>query len=918
MPSADRIRRPTSVRSSRRIRRGRRPALEALEDRCLLSGSPFSVGGDPVVDPAAFRVTTFASGLNYPHGMQALADGSILVAVSNPNSGSQSYYNSTGELLRFVDANDDGVADGSPGVLFNGFPGSLTEVRQAGRFIIVSSNQAGQEGLSVLRVGATPADALTLAGSINFAFPSPWEHTTYGLGVRPTPGRSGSYDVFFNIGSQFNGIKRDAQGNILFDANGHAIPDPTTGTVAASGLVTGTLQGDSVYKVTLRDNGGTPVFSNLTQIATGLRNAASLAIDPATGDLLLDDNGIDGTSGGNEAWSADTLQRVPAADMGVKVDDFGFPYHYTLTNVTPGGAGTRIDLRPPDGVILPLAAFEPLVDPNLPTTGSESEGASGFALAPAGFPPGLDGGAFIGFHGVFNQAGTANEENPLLYADPATGKYFDFVNNDWPNIGHLDEAFSTTDSLFLADISSSGSMFSAPGAGVIYQVAYRPALPPLGDAGSEAPSAGPPGVYGSFIYDPTGSAWTYTGGAGVAADGSGFTSGNPDAPEGAQVAFLQGGAGSTISQQVAGWTDGTYFLTLDAAQRANYQSHYQDFQVLLDGQVVATIRPAGTAYAPYTTSAFAIAAGAHTITFRGLDTAGGDNTAFIDAVTLQRVPRVYDSGFEAPTAGPPGAHGSFFYGPTGSPWTYTGGAGGAADGSGFTSGNPDAPEGAQVAFLQGGAGSTISQTISGWAAGTYRLTFEAAQRGNYQMGGYQDFRILVNGQEVSRVRPVGTAYQLYTTPGFAVTAGAHTIIFQGVDTAGGDNTALLDQVSVEYVTPGQPLDAGFERPYAGPTGAYGSFLYRPTGSAWTYTGGAGVTADGSGFTSGNPDAPESAQVAFLQGGAGSTISQQVAGWADGSYALDFKAAQRGNHQTGGIPGLRRPDRRDRRRDLPAG
>ena len=32
------------------------------------------------VDPADFRVTTFASGLNYPYGMQQLSDGSLLVA----------------------------------------------------------------------------------------------------------------------------------------------------------------------------------------------------------------------------------------------------------------------------------------------------------------------------------------------------------------------------------------------------------------------------------------------------------------------------------------------------------------------------------------------------------------------------------------------------------------------------------------------------------------------------------------------------------------------------------------------------------------------------------------------------------------------------------------------------------------------
>ena len=66
-------------------------------------------------------------------------------------------------------------------------------------------------------------------------------------------------------------------------------------------------------------------MSNLTRIASGLRNAASLAIDPATGDLVFADNGIDGNSGGNEAWSTDELDRIPAAQIGGSGRVFRFP-----------------------------------------------------------------------------------------------------------------------------------------------------------------------------------------------------------------------------------------------------------------------------------------------------------------------------------------------------------------------------------------------------------------------------------------------------------------------------------------------------------------------------------------------------------------------------------------------------------------
>ena len=77
-------------------------------------------------------------------------------------------------------------------------------------------------------------------------------------------------------------------------------------------------------------------------------------------------------------------------------------------------------------------------------------------------------------------------------------------------------------------------------------------------------------------------------------------------------------------------------ITFDAAQRGNYQASHQDFQVLVDGVVVGTFTPTGTAYQGYTTAAFTVTAGSHTIKFQGLDSAGGDNTAFVDDVALDQ------------------------------------------------------------------------------------------------------------------------------------------------------------------------------------------------------------------------------------------------------------------------------------------
>ena len=100
------------------------------------------------------------------------------------------------------------------------------------------------------------------------------------------------------------------------------------------------------------------------------------------------------------------------------------------------------------------------------------------------------------------------------------------------------------------------------------------------------------GVSTGYQYDPTGSAWTFAGDSGVIGNGSGFTAGNPAAPQGTQVAFLQ--ETGSIMQTVTGWTAGSYQLSFAAAQRGNYNVGGQDFQVLVDGASVGTFKPAGT------------------------------------------------------------------------------------------------------------------------------------------------------------------------------------------------------------------------------------------------------------------------------------------------------------------------------------
>ena len=180
-------------------------SMEPLESRRLLAAAPFSIGGSPSVHSQDFRTTTFATGLNFPDGMTKLPDGSLLVATNIPGAGG--YFGaSTGELVRLVDANHDGVADGPGIVLATGLPRLITDVRIAGKLVIVTSSGSVSHGVQpsihIFSMGKKASSPLTPLSTLTFNFPSNWEHASYALETRPTPGKAGSYDVFFNVGSQ--------------------------------------------------------------------------------------------------------------------------------------------------------------------------------------------------------------------------------------------------------------------------------------------------------------------------------------------------------------------------------------------------------------------------------------------------------------------------------------------------------------------------------------------------------------------------------------------------------------------------------------------------------------------------------------------------------------------------------------------
>ncbi len=454
-------------------------------------------------------------------------------------------------------------------------------------------------------------------------------------------------------------------------------------------------------------------------------------------------------------------------------------------------------------------------------------------------------------------------------------------------------------------------------------VSASPAQPT--DAGFESPGLAP----GTSMYNPTGTSWTFQGLSGISANGSAFTSGNPNAPEGQQVAYIQGTGLITQQFTITNINPQNIVVSFDAAQRASAGivaqstfilggTNHQNFQVYLTdpvGQIhlVGTFTPSGRTYQQFTTAPFqAVFDGTYTLSFVGVDSVGGDNTVLIDNVSLATqggvsAPQFADSNFALSGLLTGGSQ----YAPAGTPWSFQGSSGIAANASAFTYDNHASPRSNQAAFLQGFG--QISQVFSPTSQGNYEngyytISVLAAQRavGYPATTNYENFAILVNGQNVGTFLPSGVSWQQFTSrPFFINTNVGFTVTFQGLDTAGGDNTVLFTNPTTSLVAPsGVQLGGGnlsFESPAlsAGQFESGGGALNSASGAGWTFNSGAGISADQSAFTSGNPDAPAGSQVAFLQGFG--SISQNMAVAVTGSpsvpaaaYTLSFLAAQRGS------------------------
>ncbi len=403
-----------------------------------------------VLGPAAYSARSVATGLNYPYGMATISNGSIIFGQSIPQS---PFGVEGGPSLGTVWLAPK-LADGSfgaPQQVISGLAGPVTNIRTS------------PDGMLVVDAGGASARTMSiydsnyqLKGTVSFSYPNPgWWHSTGQSVIAPQGG--GVNRIYFIVGSEADGSK-------------------TLDTVSTTGVFSATLQADSIYSVDVKLNGGAlQVLGAPTQIGKGMRNPYGLTLDGA-GNLIVGDNGIDGTHVVNQQ-GADTLYRLPAAQLGNGVFDLGFPDSYT-----DFATGLRVNGDP--NAIQPIASFLPIVSQGIT---NYSEGLSGMAYAPPGSFPfvGVLGGEFITFHGSKDKADAANTHNAVEYFDFSSGLYTPILDSGSIGAGHFDTALVSGNSLFLADFASSGKE-GAGGEGTGKIVQFDFAVPEPGTMGLTA------------------------------------------------------------------------------------------------------------------------------------------------------------------------------------------------------------------------------------------------------------------------------------------------------------------------------------------------------------------------------------------------------------------------------------------------
>lgn len=398
----------------------------------------------------------------------------------------------------------------------------------------------------------------------------------------------------------------------------------------------------------------------------------------------------------------------------------------------------------------------------------------------------------------------------------------------------------------------------------------------VADPSFEAPALAP-----GFQYRPTIAGATFTGGAGIAGNGSGWQF--QPAPDGVQVGFLQGTA--TISQNVSGLTPGmTYAVQFRIAKRPITASN--EVTVSFNGLPILKFTPTDNGWVAMTSRAFTAGSTGGTLTFSTNYSGPNDVASGVDMVrVVPATASIPDPSFETPDVGS-----TYVSHPSAAGLTFTGDAGIAGNGSGLA---PPAIDGRQVGILRSVSGSPASITfsLSDLTAGaSYAVRFFAAVKPGQACAP----SIAFNGTTLNTSQVTSQSFwpilsRIFTVP---TTANSGTLTFTYAGAPGAVVTCAIDMVAVLPVLPATVSDPSFEVPDQG-----AGFTYQPNVAGVSFANNSGIAGNGSDF--GFQDAPDGHQVAFLQGGA-SQIAINVSGvdpnpsgpYPGVLYAVQFFIAQR--------------------------
>ena len=224
-------------------------------------------------------------------------------------------------------------------------------------------------------------------------------------------------------------------------------------------------------------------------------------------------------------------------------------------------------------------------------------------------------------------------------------------------------------------------------------------------------------------------------------------------------------------------------------------------------------------------------------------------TARLGAQTIQ------NPSFETPVVGSVANYNSYQFNPTGAVWTFIGDAGIAAKGSEFAP-PPYTTDGNQIAFLEGvgGAGGTMSQTISNFPNGffNYKFNFAASAFGS------QTVTVLVDGTNVGSFTPSVGSWSSFQTIPITLYAGNHVISFTNQPSSQ-PTLVMLDSVGLMVTNAGLPVKVA--------AGLTHSLFVRSDGSLWVMgDNGQGQLGDGTYNATNRPEQIVASGVTAIAGG----------------------------------------------------